>query len=66
MKKLLFILVTTLCATLFNQLGYASNLAYDEAANSAVDIQKALIKANDEKKNVLLIFGANWCKDAWN
>ena len=62
MKKLL-VLLFALCALSVNQFSHANALAYDEAANSAADIQTALAKAKAENKNVLLIFGANWCKD---
>ncbi|WP_309707790.1 thioredoxin family protein [Armatimonas sp.] len=34
---------------------------YDEKANGAQQIEKALIEAKRGKKNVLLQFGANWC-----
>lgn len=62
MKKILLSL--TACFILLStQFGYAAELAYDESANSAQEIQAALLKAKTEKKNVLLIFGANWCKD---
>ena len=62
MKKLL-VLLFALCALSVNQFSHANPLAYDEAANSAADIQTALAKAKAENKNVLLIFGANGCKD---
>ena len=34
---------------------------YDESADAAADIAKALAKAKKENKRVLLQFGANWC-----
>lgn len=34
---------------------------YDEKANGAQQIEKALIEAKKHKKTVLLQFGANWC-----
>ena len=44
MKKLL-VLLFALCALSVNQFSHANPLAYDEAANSAADIQTALAKA---------------------
>ncbi|MET3107066.1 thioredoxin 1 [Oxalobacteraceae bacterium GrIS 2.11] len=60
MKKILVLLI---CILSLNQFCLAGDLPYDESANSAADIQAALLKAQAEKKEVLLIFGANWCKD---
>jgi len=34
---------------------------YDESANGAQQISKALDLAKNESKNVFLLFGANWC-----
>lgn len=47
---------------------YAAALAagewpYDEKANAALDVQHALAQAQTDHKRVLLVFGANWCKD---
>jgi thioredoxin 1 len=40
----------------------AGNVAiYDELADATRDIAAAVAQANAEKKQVLLIFGANWC-----
>jgi protein disulfide-isomerase len=36
---------------------------YDETADAAADITAALSRATGEQKEVLLIFGANWCED---
>jgi thioredoxin 1 len=36
---------------------------YDELADADRDSAAALEKAKAEKKMVLLVFGANWCKD---
>lgn len=37
--------------------------AYDESADAQVQLNTALEQAKISKKKVLLIFGANWCKD---
>jgi thioredoxin 1 len=36
---------------------------FDESANARSDIDAALSRAAAEKKDVLLEFGANWCRD---
>jgi thioredoxin 1 len=36
---------------------------YDEAANAAADVERALARAAAARKPALLIFGANWCQD---
>ncbi len=36
---------------------------YDEAADAHADISSATARAATEKKDILLIFGANWCVD---
>jgi len=41
----------------------AAPLPYDEAADSHVDLEHALQLAQNEHKDVLIIFGANWCED---
>ncbi|CAN5785211.1 hypothetical protein BH11PSE12_BH11PSE12_22000 [soil metagenome] len=37
--------------------------AYDESADAQLQLNSALGQAKISKKKVLLIFGANWCKD---
>lgn len=54
----------TLLCSLFCTACFASApLAYDETADAQAEINKALSQANTSNKKVLLIFGANWCKD---
>lgn len=36
---------------------------YDELADANLDVRAAVKQAADEKKLVLLVFGANWCPD---
>lgn len=38
-------------------------LPYDEHAQPAAELQSALERARSEHKNVLIVFGANWCED---
>ena len=42
---------------------FAENLPYDEAADAKTNINQALTNARHDRKQVLLVFGANWCKD---
>jgi thioredoxin 1 len=41
----------------------AAELPYDENANVAADLQRALAAAQSNRNDVLLVFGANWCPD---
>ncbi len=41
----------------------AADRPYDESADAKAQIHGALVQANATRKPVLLIFGANWCKD---
>jgi protein disulfide-isomerase len=40
-----------------------ADLPYDEKADAHADLQRALAQAKKENKQVLAVFGANWCKD---
>ena len=42
---------------------WAAQLPYDEKADPRAELQHALSVAQDQHKNVLMIFGANWCED---
>ncbi|MCA0177541.1 MAG: thioredoxin family protein [Proteobacteria bacterium] len=44
-------------------LTVAAHAAYDEKADAKADVRQALTSAKAEKKPMLIIFGANWCKD---
>lgn len=59
MKKIFALLLSLACAASLA----AVPLAYDETANAQAELDKALSQAGASKKKVLLIFGANWCKD---
>lgn len=41
----------------------AGPLPYDESADAKADVAHALSTAQQDKKPVLLVFGANWCPD---
>lgn len=42
---------------------HSAPLPYNEAANAKLEVQQALSAARSAKLPVLVIFGANWCKD---
>jgi len=41
----------------------AADAPYDEAANANADVQQGLDATRADHKLLLLVFGANWCKD---
>lgn len=41
----------------------AAKPVYNEQADARADLNKALATAQAQKKNVLVVFGANWCGD---
>lgn len=59
MKKFLALLASLL----FAHAAFAGGLPYDETADAKSDINRALTTAQHDGKKVLLVFGANWCKD---
>ncbi|MCU6434399.1 thioredoxin family protein [Undibacterium sp. Jales W-56] len=59
MKKLIAI-----CLSLFFSAALANPpQPYDETADAQAELNKALAAAQAANKKVLVIFGANWCKD---
>src|SRR5712692_7244430 len=52
-----------LIAALLATAVHASPMPYDEAADAKADIKQALSAAKSSQMPVLVIFGANWCKD---
>jgi len=59
MKRLVMLAALALLA----QAAVATQWPYDEKANAHADVQHALAQAQTGHKNVLLVFGANWCAD---
>jgi thioredoxin 1 len=59
MKRVLFLVAAAAVCTLAN----AAPWPYDEKADAAVDVQHAITAARSDHKQVLLVFGANWCPD---
>jgi thioredoxin 1 len=58
-NKILLLLAITSIAT----LAHAAPWPYDEKADAAADVQHAIAAAQADHKQVLLVFGANWCED---
>ena len=44
-------------------VGSAAPLPYDGAVDAAAAVQHGMATAQQEHKDVLLVFGANWCED---
>jgi thioredoxin 1 len=44
-------------------LAHAAPWPYDEKADAAADVRHAIAAAQSDHKQVLLVFGANWCPD---
>src|SRR5690348_14259957 len=42
---------------------HAADWPYDEKADAPADVHRALAAATADHKDVLLVFGANWCGD---
>jgi len=50
-------------AALLTTTAQAATGPYDETADAKADVQRALDTAARTQRPVLVIFGANWCKD---
>jgi thioredoxin 1 len=59
MKRLVMLVALALLA----QAVVATQWPYDEKANARADLGHALAQAQSDHKNVLLVFGANWCEN---
>ncbi|MFZ6861966.1 thioredoxin family protein [Undibacterium sp. Ji67W] len=63
MKKILSLLAGLALSLSFNPAHADIAHPYDEAADAPALVTKALAEAKAANKDVLVIFGANWCKD---
>jgi len=52
-----------LITALFAMAVHAAPMPYDEAADAKADLKQTLSAAKKSQMPVLVIFGANWCKD---
>jgi len=63
MRSLLSFLASTALIASLCSVSRAAELPYDEHANASEQIRQALQAAQAAHKDVLLVFGANWCPD---
>ncbi|MFZ6757698.1 thioredoxin family protein [Undibacterium sp. Ji50W] len=63
MKKLFSLICTMVFGLSMAHAGTNPAQVYDESADARTAITKALAEAQKSDKKVLVIFGANWCKD---
>ncbi|MCH8618307.1 thioredoxin family protein [Undibacterium sp. TS12] len=63
MKKILSLLLALALAFSVTLVNAVPPQPYDENADAKAAIDKALAEAKKLDKKVLVIFGANWCKD---
>ncbi|MBR7784150.1 thioredoxin family protein [Undibacterium luofuense] len=64
MKKRHFLATIVSAGLLLSSgLSLAAGTPYDETADAPAAVAQARKQAAAEQKNVLVIFGANWCKD---
>jgi thioredoxin 1 len=47
----------------FSIVALAASLPYDDPGDAHVALRSALVEARSQNKDVLVIFGANWCED---
>ncbi len=59
MKRILLLVAAASVCVLAN----AASWPYDEKADATLDVQHAIAAAQGDHKQVLLVFGANWCPD---
>ena len=55
--------IAAIAVALASLAAQAAELPYNEQADAKAELKQALAKGSSARKPVLLIFGANWCKD---
>ncbi len=60
---LLLLAASLIAATPAQAQTAAPKPVYNEQADARAELNKALAEAHAQNKNVLVVFGANWCKD---
>jgi protein disulfide-isomerase len=63
MRSLISFLASAALLASLSAVSRAAELPYDEHANAPEQIRQALQVAQSAHKDVLLVFGANWCPD---
>jgi thioredoxin 1 len=56
-------LMASLLGIGFSIAALAASLPYDDPGDAHVALRSALVEARSQNKDVLVIFGANWCED---
>jgi thiol-disulfide isomerase/thioredoxin len=59
----LLIATPTLRAETAAAVGAAPKAVYNETSDARAELNQALVAADRQHKNVLVVFGANWCGD---
>jgi thioredoxin 1 len=63
MRSIVSFFAAAVLAASLSGPSYAGGLPYDERANATEAVGEAVRAAHLAHKNVLLVFGANWCPD---
>ncbi len=58
--KLITAFLISMCLSLF---AYADTPVYDESSDAAAQVAQALVTAKADNKQLMIVFGANWCGD---
>jgi thioredoxin 1 len=64
--RIRYAMTRPLCALALGLLAIgamAAGLPYDDKADASADLRHAIAAARADHKNVLVVFGANWCAD---
>lgn len=63
MKSFFAFLITVCLGFVATVAGAVDAPVYDEAADARAQVAQALAKAKTENRQVMIVFGANWCGD---
>ncbi len=63
MRSFVSFFVPLALAASLTAVSHAAGLPYDERANATEEVRQAIQAAHRAHKDVLLVFGANWCPD---
>ena len=61
LRRLVFVLAAAVALTGLTRA--ASNAVYDEKADAPKQVTATIVEATHSGKNIVLVFGANWCPD---
>ena len=63
MKSITALLMSIFLNTLAPTSAHADVPVYDESADAPTQVAQALAKAKSDNKQLMIVFGANWCGD---